>query len=234
MTKQNALIAGAGNGISQSLAQLLNDNDYQITLAARDTEKLSAFSSSINATTHCCDVTRAADVEQVFNEIAKPLRVVVCNPSVMVRSPLIDLDPQEVANAIAVTAFGSFLVAQQAARIMLEQEPLQGCRGTILFTGASAGVKGFARSAPFTMGKFAQRGLAQSMARELHPQGIHVCWINIDGVVANESRNRVQSDNNPDALLEAAAIAETYLSIIKQHPSAWTNEIAVRPWVETF
>ena len=234
MTIQNALIAGAGNGISQSLAQLLNANGYQVTLAARNTEKLNALSSSINATTHTCDVSNAKNVKHVFDELAKPLRVVVCNPSAMVRAPLIDLDPEEVSNAIAVTAFGSFLVAQQAARHMLQQEPLNGCRGTILLTGASAGVKGFARSAPFAMGKFAQRGLAQSMARELHPQGIHVCWVNIDGVIANERRNRVQSDDNPDALLDPEAIAETYLSIIKQHPSAWTNEIAVRPWVETF
>ncbi len=234
MTNQNALIAGAGNGVSQSLAQLLSANGYQVALAARNTEKLNQLASAINASTHHCDVSNAAEVERVFGEIANPINVVICNPSVMLRSPLIDLDPQEVSNAIAVTAFGSFLVAQQAARYMLQQQPVNGCRGTILLTGASAGVKGFPRSAPFTMGKFAQRGLAQSMSRELHPQGIHVCWVNIDGVIANESRDRVQSADNPNSLLEPEAIAETYLSIINQHPSAWTNEIAVRPWVESF
>jgi len=232
--KSTALIVGAGNGLSDSLARLLYQHDYQLALAARNIEKLASTADEIKASTHQCDTTSEEDVKRTFEEVGKPVRVAVCNPSAMIRGPLVDLDPSEVSNAIAITAFGSFLVAQQAARHMSTLEPVNGCRGTILMTGASAGVKGFPQSATFAMGKFAQRGLAQSLSRELHPQGIHVCWINIDGVIANEHRGRIQSPDNPDAFLEPSAIAETYLSLIQQHPSAWSSEIAVRPWVETF
>lgn len=229
-----ALIVGAGNGLSYSLARLLHQQNYQLALAARDIKKLTQLADDIQASTHQCDITREEDVKRTFDAVGKPIRVAVCNPSAMPRGPLVELDPSEVADAMAVTAFGSFLVAQAAAQHMLTLEPVNGCRGTILMTGASAGVKGFPQSAPFAMGKFAQRGLAQSMSRELHPQGIHVCWINIDGVIANERRGRIQSPDNPDALLEPGAIAESYLSLIQQHPSAWSSEIALRPWVETF
>ena len=115
---------------------------------------------------------------------------------------------------------------------MLEAEPVDGKRGTILFTGASAGVKGFPQSAPFAMGKFAQRGLAESMARELHPRGIHVAWINIDGAILNPGRN--EPAKAPGSMLRPDAIAKTYRHLIEQDRSAWTHEVAVRPWVERF
>ena len=115
---------------------------------------------------------------------------------------------------------------------MLAQEPVGGIRGTILITGASAGVKGFPQSAAFAMGKFAQRGLAQSMSRELHPQGVHVAWINIDGGIRNPGRD--EPADRPNSLLDPDAVAATYLSLINQHPSAWSEEIAIRPWVEKF
>lgn len=124
-------------------------------------------------------------------------------------------------------------MGRAAARLMLEQEPENGCRGTILFTGASAGVKGFALSAPFAMGKFAQRGLAQSMARELHPKGIHVAWINIDGGIANPERTGRTGDGS-DRMLDPDAIAISYMQLIDQHRSTWSNELSLRPWVETF
>ena len=137
--------------------------------------------------------------------------------------------------SVEVTAYGAFLVGQQASRRMLAQEPVEGCRGTILMTGASAGVKGFPQSATFAMGKFAQRGLAQSMSRELHPQGIHVAWVNIDGGIRNASRpERIDPAENPDSMLDPDAVAETYLALINQDRSAWSEEIAVRPWVERF
>jgi NAD(P)-dependent dehydrogenase (short-subunit alcohol dehydrogenase family) len=159
------------------------------------------------------------------------LSVAVYNPSARVRGPLTDLDPEEVRRAIDVTAFGAFLAGQAAAARMLAQEPdSQGCRGTILFTGASAGVKGFARSAAFAMGKFAQRGLAQSMARELHPRGVHVAWVNIDGAIHLPGR----TPSSPDSMLEPDAIARSYLALVRQHRSAWSEELTLRPWVETF
>jgi NAD(P)-dependent dehydrogenase (short-subunit alcohol dehydrogenase family) len=124
---------------------------------------------------------------------------------------------------------------QAAAKRMLAQQPENGRLGTILLTGASAGVKGFAHSAPFAMGKFAQRGLAQSMARELHPKGIHVAWVNIDGGIRNASRpERVESADNPDSMLDPDAIAREYMHLIQQDRSAWSDELVLRPWVERF
>jgi NAD(P)-dependent dehydrogenase (short-subunit alcohol dehydrogenase family) len=162
--------------------------------------------------------------------------VVVYNPSVRLSGPLIDLDPAEVARALSVTAFGGFLVGQQAARRLLAKAG-DGVKGAILFTGASASVKGYARSAPFAMGKFALRGLAQSMARELAPQGIHVAHFVIDGVSRNPGRNPGRTEepaDRPDSMLDPDAIARTYLDILRQDRSAWTWEVELRPWVERF
>ncbi len=140
------------------------------------------------------------------------------------------MDPSKVRKALDVTAYGAFLMGQQVARKMLGQDERDGRKGTILFTGASAGVKAFAQSASFAMGKFAQRGLAQSMARELHPQGIHVAWINIDGAILLPDR----TESTPDAMLHPDAIAREYRNLIDQHRSTWSSEITLRPWVETF
>jgi NAD(P)-dependent dehydrogenase (short-subunit alcohol dehydrogenase family) len=126
-----------------------------------------------------------------------------------------------------VTAFGGFLVAQEAARRMLPHR-----HGAILFTGASASLKGYAQSAPFAMGKFALRGLAQSMARELSPQGIHVAHVVIDGGI--RSARRQEPADRPDSMLDPDAIAATYLHLLQQPRSAWTWEIEVRPWTESF
>jgi NAD(P)-dependent dehydrogenase (short-subunit alcohol dehydrogenase family) len=115
---------------------------------------------------------------------------------------------------------------------MLDQPMRDNRRGTILFTGASAGVKGFPLSAPFAMGKFAQRGLAQSMARELHPRGIHVAWINIDGAIRNPER--AATADTPDSMLDPDAIAREYMHLIHQDRSAWSDELTLRPWVERF
>jgi NAD(P)-dependent dehydrogenase (short-subunit alcohol dehydrogenase family) len=153
---------------------------------------------------------------------------VVYNPSFRVRGPLVYLAHEDVERTLRVTAFGGFLVAQEAARRMLARGG-----GAILFTGASASVKGYAQSAPFAMGKFALRGLAQSMARELQPQGIHVCHINIDGAIAHP-RRPVDSAQQPDSQLHPDAIAEAYVHLARQHRSAWTFELDLRPWVETF
>ena len=143
------------------------------------------------------------------------------------RGSLVDLVPAEVQNALTVSAFGGFLVAQQAARRMLPNR-----HGAILFTGASASVKGYAQSAPFAMGKFALRGLAQSMARELAPQGIHVAHFVIDGAIRNPGR--AEPSDKPDSMLDPDAIAESYLQVLRQPRSAWAWEIELRPWVEKF
>ena len=164
--------------------------------------------------------------EEVEGRIGAP-DVVVYNASGRLRGPLIELVPAEVAGALAVSAFGGFLVAQQAVRRMLPKR-----FGAMLFTGASASVKGYAQSAPFAMGKFALRGLAQSMARELAPQGIHIAHVVIDGAIRNPGRT--EAPDKPDSMLDPDAIAEAYLHILRQPRSAWTWEIELRPWVERF
>ena len=235
MTTGTALIIGVGNGVSASSARLLAKEGYDLCLASRTAGNLSGLARDLSAKTFECDASDPAAVRGLFSSIGRPLRVLLYNPSARVRGPICDLDPQAVLQSIETTAFGAFLAGQQAAAIMLEQDMVDGKRGTILFTGASAGVKGFPQSAPFAMGKFAQRGLAQSMSRELHPKGIHVAWVNIDGGIRNPTRpERTDPPDNPDSMLDPDAIAETYLHLVNQHRSAWSEEVALRPWVERF
>jgi len=227
---ERALIVGAGTGLSAALARLLAREGMRVALAARDTGKLVPLCAETGARAFACDAIRPDQVRRLFSEVEGALGnpdVVIYNASARTRGPLIELDPAEVERTLAVTAFGGFLVAQEAARRMLP-----GKRGAILFTGASASVKGYAQSAPFAMGKFALRGLAQSMARELAPQGIHVAHFVIDGGIARPGR--AAPADAPDALLDADAIAANYLHVLRQPRSAWTWEIEVRPWVEKF
>jgi len=221
-----ALIVGAGPGLSASLARLLARQGRSVALAARRTDKLAALATETGASLHACDAADPASVAALFAAVGVP-EVVVYNPSYRVRGALVDLDPAEVAKSLAVTAFGAFLVAQQAARGMLAAG-----RGTVLLTGASAGVKGFAQSAPFAMGKFALRGLAQSMARELHPKGVHVVHVVVDGGI--RSAARPTPPDQPDSMLDPDAIAQIMLDVLAQPRSCWTDEIAVRPWTERF
>jgi NAD(P)-dependent dehydrogenase (short-subunit alcohol dehydrogenase family) len=223
---QSALIVGAGAGLSASLARLFAKNGLRVTLAARDTGKLAALCAETGATAVATDATQPADVARLFNAI-KPPDVVVYNASARARGPFTELDPADVARAIAISAYGGFLVAQQAVKRMLPQGS-----GAILFTGASASVKGYPQSAPFAMGKFALRGLAQSMAREFSPQGIHIAHFVIDGGIRSAVRP-VPADK-PDSLLDPDDIAETYWQVLNQKRSAWTWEVELRPWVERF
>lgn len=228
----SALIVGAGTGNSAALARRLAERGLKVHLAARTPDRLRHLASETGAVLHTCDAADPASVSALFGAVGGRLDVVVYNPSARVRGPITDIDAGEVRNALMVTAFGAFLTGQQAARRMLGQEPLKGCRGTILFTGASAGVKGFAQSATFAMGKFAERGLAQSMARELHPQGVHVAWLNIDGAIRNPGRE--EPADRPGSTLDPDAVAQAFLALIDQPRSAWSNELTIRPWVETF
>ena len=222
----DALIVGVGPGLSASLARGLAKEGYRVALAARRTETLAALAGEIGGTVHVCDAAEPPSVAALFAAVPAPA-VVVYNPSYRVRGPFIELDPAEVEKVLRVTAFGAFLVAQAAARVMLPKR-----EGTIVLTGASAGVKGYAQSAPFAMGKFALRGLAQSMARELHPQGIHVVHVVVDGGI--RAAARPEPADRPDSMLDPDAIARTVLDLVRQPRSCWTDEIAVRPWVERF
>ena len=230
---RTALIVGAGSGISAAFARALHADGYRVALAARATEKLGALAKDIDALALAVDATDAEGVAKLFAEVDRVfgrLDVVLYNASYRTRGPFLDLDPTEVAKSIDVSAFGGFLVAQAAARRMVKQGD-----GAIFFTGASASVKGYALSAPFAMGKFALRGLAQSMARELQPKGIHVAHFVIDGGARNAERGRTEGAGaTPDSLLDPVAIAETYMAVLKQPRSAWSLEVELRPWAEKF
>jgi NAD(P)-dependent dehydrogenase (short-subunit alcohol dehydrogenase family) len=224
---KTSLIVGAGAGLSASLARLLAHEGMSVALAARDPDKLGPLCQETGAKAYRCDAQDEAQVAALFEALDRqfgPPDVVVYNASARARGPLVKLSPEDVRRTLLVSAFGAFLVAQRAASAMLAKGA-----GAILFTGASASVKGYAESAPFAMGKFALRGLAQSMARELAPRGIHVAHFVIDGMI--RPRSRVDPD---DATLDPDAIAQSYLHVLRQPRSAWTWEVELRPWVERF
>lgn len=231
MGRESALIVGAGAGLSAALARLFAAEGMAVALAARDGAKLAGLCRETGATAHVCDATDMSAVTSLFEAVARQQGfpdIVVYNPSARLRGPIAELDPAEVARVLSVTAFGGFLVGQAAARGMIARGS-----GTILFTGASASIKGFANSAPFAMGKFALRGLAESMARELQPKNIHVAHFIIDGGIAKDDDPRA-AERGPDGLLQPMEIAKSYLHAHRQHRSAWTQEFALRPWTEKF
>jgi NAD(P)-dependent dehydrogenase (short-subunit alcohol dehydrogenase family) len=230
MEMKTALIVGVGPGLSASLARLFSRHGLQVAMAARDPDKLQKLAEETAGVTFACEATEPEEVAALFEVVIATQGVpdiVVYNASARAPGPVTELDPAAVAHAISVSAFGGFLVAQQAARHMVARGS-----GAILLTGASASVKGYPNSAAFAMGKFALRGLASSMARELSPKGVHVAHFVIDGGI--RSANRVAPTDNPDSFLDPDAIAETYWQVANQPRSAWTWEVELRPWVERF
>mgnify|MGYP002628031884 CR=1 FL=1 len=227
MAKERALILGVGDGLSASLARLLHKEGMAVALAARNTDKLSALAEETGAKVYACDAADRDEMAGLFDALdadGMTPELAIYNPSFRVRGPFVELDQDAVEKTLMVCAYGAFLMGQHAAQRMLKAG-----RGTILFTGASAGVKGYAKSAPFAMGKFALRGLAQSMARELHPQNIHIGHFVIDGGIAKDGDGR-----GDDAALHPDAIAQSYLQFHRQDRSSWAWELELRPWKETF
>jgi len=219
-----ALIVGAGSGLSAALARLFTKEGMRVALAARDIRKLETLCAETGARAYACDATKPADVATLFARVAAELGApdfVVYNAGQRIRGSIAEVDAAAVQQSLMSLAYGGFLVAQQAARALLQKGG-----GTLLFTGASASVKGYPRSAPFAMGKFALRGLAQALARELQPQNIHVGHIVIDGAIGRGSGD--------DSQLDPDAIAQTYLRLHRQPRSTWSWEIELRPWRETF
>ncbi|MEQ8587063.1 MAG: SDR family NAD(P)-dependent oxidoreductase [Thalassobaculaceae bacterium] len=227
MSEKVALIVGAGAGLSAALARKFASGGYAVALAARDPGKLSELAAETGAKAYACDASSQADMAALFKAVEGDLgapEVAVYNPSARVRGPVHETDPDKVRDALLISSYGAYLMAQEAVKRMLPMN-----RGALLFTGASAGVKGFANSSSFAMGKFALRGLAQALARELHPQGIHVGHFVIDGGIASSYGRKPD-----DSTLDPDAIAETYWQFVHQHRSAWAWEIELRPWTETF
>jgi NAD(P)-dependent dehydrogenase (short-subunit alcohol dehydrogenase family) len=227
---RTALIIGAGPGISASLARLLTAAGLNVALAARNIEKLASLTAETGALALAADAADPAAVAGLFEAVDARFGepdLVIYNASARAHGPLAALDPEAVRAAIGITAFGGFLATQQAARRMVPKG-----HGAICLTGASASVKGFPLSAAFAMGKFALRGLAQSAARELGPKGIHVAHFVIDGGVRSD--RRPDPAERPDSTLAPDGVAQTYLDVLRQPRSAWSLEVELRPWVETF
>jgi NAD(P)-dependent dehydrogenase (short-subunit alcohol dehydrogenase family) len=227
---RTALIVGAGSGISASVARALAAAGLKVGLAARNVEKLSPLAAEIGAEKFAVDASDPAAVSHLFEAADARLGVpdvVLYNASARAHGPIAELDPEAVRKAVEISAFGGFLVVQQAARRMIPKG-----HGAILLTGASASIKGYVHSAAFAMGKFALRGLAQSIARELGPKGIHVAHFVIDGGV--RSARRPDPNERPDSTLDPDGIAQTYVEVLRQPRSAWSLEVEMRPWVETF
>ncbi|MBK8159647.1 MAG: SDR family NAD(P)-dependent oxidoreductase [Rhodospirillaceae bacterium] len=226
-----AIIVGAGSGLSAALARACAADGLKLVLVARDIAKLAPLVAEMGARAMACDASEAAAVSRLFSVTERDFGVpelVVFNVGYRApRAPIAEIDPIDAEAALRNNALAGFLVGQGAARVM------EGAgKGSIFFTGASASTKGFAQSAPFAMGKFALRGLAQSMARELGPKGIHVAHFIIDGGIAGMRSGRDPTDE--DKWLSPQAIAETYLSIHKQPRNAWSHEVDLRPWSENF
>jgi NAD(P)-dependent dehydrogenase (short-subunit alcohol dehydrogenase family) len=227
---RTALIVGAGPGLSASLTRRLTSAGLSVGLAARNIDKLAALAEETGAHRYAADGSDPAGVERLFAEVDASIGepdLVIYNAAARVRGRIADLDPEQVRRALQISAFGGLLVVQQAARRMI---PKQG--GAILITGATASVKGFPLSAAFAMGKFALRGLAQSAARELGPQGVHVAHIIVDGGIRSSARQ--DPPERPDSYLDPDAIAQAYVDLLRQPRSAWTFELDLRPWTETF
>jgi len=242
-----ALIVGGGPGISASCARLFAKEGMRVAVAARDPDKpvLADLQSMHGVRRYACDASVPADVELLFRNVAGDLgapTLVVHNIDGRVveilRKGIAEVDPALVLATLRNSPFSAFLVAQQAARVMRENEPdVNGARGTIIFTNASAALKGFALSAAFAMACQAKSGLAQSMARELMPQGIHVVNVPIDAAIGwtrqdGSRAHQLAGTSVDDNMADPDCIAQTYLQLHRQHRSTWAFEVVLRPWLE--
>ncbi|GIR68043.1 MAG: SDR family oxidoreductase [Pelagibacteraceae bacterium] len=225
MTQKAVLIVGAGSGLSASLARAFNSKGMKIVLAARNIDKLDSLKKEIDALVFKCDSTENKSVQNLFlqtDSIIGTPEIVIYNPSLRIVKPFIEYDPDEMLQSIKVNSYGAFLVAHESVKRMLKIG-----KGNIFFTGSSASVKGFAKSASFAMGKFGLRGLAQSLARELHPQNIHIGHFVIDGGIGKEPVGNYQ-------MIHPDEIAKQYLNFYLQDKKAWSWEIEIRTNTEKF
>ena len=225
MTQKAVLIVGAGSGLSASLARAFNSKGMKIVLAARNIDKLDSLKKEIDALVFKCDSTENKSVQNLFlqtDSIIGTPEIVIYNPSLRIVKPFIEYDPDEMLQSIKVNSYGAFLVAHESVKRMLQIR-----KGNIFFTGSSASVKGFAKSASFAMGKFGLRGLAQSLARELHPQNIHIGHFVIDGGIGKEQVGNYQ-------MIHPDEIAKQYLNFYLQDKKAWSWEIEIRTNTEKF
>jgi NAD(P)-dependent dehydrogenase (short-subunit alcohol dehydrogenase family) len=236
LTSENetAVVVGVGPGLGAALADALAAAGYIVFAAARNVERVAGLGvarPSGQVIAVACDATKPADVEALFaRATAKgPLAMAVYNAGTFVRASVLDTSPDEFERCWRIGCFGGFLVGRAAARAMLTRGS-----GTIVLTGATASLRGGAGFVNLASPKFGLRALAQSMARELGPKGIHVAHAIIDGQIRAERYEQLLAERGPDSLLEPAAIAHTYLALHRQPRTAWTHELDLRPWSEKF
>jgi NAD(P)-dependent dehydrogenase (short-subunit alcohol dehydrogenase family) len=242
-----ALIVGGGPGISSSCARLFAEHGIRVGIAARNPDKpvLHELERTHGVRRYACDASEPTSVELLFKNVVRDLgapRLVVHNidgrvPGIL-RKEIAEADPTMVLDTLRNSAFSAFLIGQQAARTMRENEAnANGVKGTIIFTNASAALKGFPASGAFAMACHAKSGLAQSMARELMPQGIHVANVPIDAAIGwtrddgTRAHRRAGTSVN-DNMADPDYIAQTYLQLHQQHRSTWAFEVVLRPWLE--
>jgi NAD(P)-dependent dehydrogenase (short-subunit alcohol dehydrogenase family) len=233
MTEASAIVVGVGPGLGAALARRFAAGGLKVALAARHADRLGALAREVGGRAYACDAAEEEDVARLFTaapaELGPPA-LVVYNAGAYLPKRVIDTEAAEFERCWRSLCLGGFLVGRAAARAMLAAGG-----GTILFTGATASLRGGAGFANLAVGKFGLRALAQSLARELQPQGVHVAHVVIDGQIEAEHREgRRPGERGPDALLKPEAIAETYWQLHRQPRSAWTLELDLRPWVEKF
>jgi NAD(P)-dependent dehydrogenase (short-subunit alcohol dehydrogenase family) len=233
MTTKSAVVVGVGPDLGAALVRAFANEGYTVFAAARSASTLALFDdqSKGRVVPIDCDATMEADVEHVFESAAKVgvPEVAVFNAGAFVRGSILETSAEEFERCWRVGCFAGFLVGQAAARRMIANG-----RGTILFTGATASLRGGAGFVNLASPKFGLRAVAQSMARELGPKGIHVAHVIIDGQIHSERYAHLASERGPDSLLEPDAIAAQYVALHRQHRSAWTQELDLRPWSEKF
>lgn len=230
MSAGAAVIVGTGPGLGAALVRAFAGAGYTVIAAARSASSLANLGSE-RAILADCDATLPADIERVFDLAAShgPLNVAVFNAGAFVRGSVLDTEPEEFERCWRVGCFAGFLVGREAGRRMVGQGS-----GTILLTGATASLRGGAGFVNLASPKFGLRAVAQSLARELGPKGIHVAHVIIDGQIHSERYAHLAAERGPDSLLEPDAIAKTYLELHRQPRSAWTHELDLRPWSEKF
>ena len=234
-----AIVVGAGPGLGTALALRFARAGMAVAIARRDRAALDASVSRVGpaARPYACDAADERSVKQLFEAVARdlgPPRLVVHNAGGFVRKSLLETSAAEFEQGWRSACLGGFLVGREAVRSMLAHGDNGRHRGTIIFTGATAALRGGAGFQNMAIAKFGLRALAQSMAREFQPQGIHVAHVVIDGQIESDRPGRSMAERGVDAVLSPDAIAETYYQLHLQPPSAWTQEADLRPYVEKF
>ena len=235
MTREVAVVVGVGPGLGWALAKRFAQAGMSVVAAARDPGKrrpVASEAAGLDVRWEACDAAQPADVARLFANVERELGIpnlVVFNAGAYVRGGLLEIAPESFEQCWRIGCFGGFLVGQAAARLMVAAGA-----GTILFTGATASLRGGAGFANLAVPKFGLRALAQSAARELGPKGIHVAHVIIDGQIESERSRELLNQRGPDSLLPPGAIAESYYQLHRQPRGAWTHELDLRPWVEKF